>query len=378
MNTKKFAPLTAAALAFAVAMPVRAQCNPQWYPTAGVAGPTGYNVGALTTWDPDGAGPLAPVLVIGGSFTTAGGVSANNIATWDGSNYAPLGGGIIGEVDALAVLSDGRLVAAGLISQAGSTPVTNVAVWNGASWGPLGTGLDGQVWALAMSSTGDLYAGGVFVTAGPAPTNHVARWNGSSWVSLGSGTANGVGGIVYAITVLSNGDMVVGGTFTAAGGVINRRRVARWGNDGVWYAMGGGMDNAVLSLGTMSDGNVVAGGIFHVPRQPRRAMERHQLDQHAARAPTPSPWPSCPVRGGISSPAATSSSPEVSPRAKSPTGMALRGPRWASEWTNTSSRSPRCRTAMSSRVAASAPLMASPPPASPAGHHLRQSSSPSP
>ena len=257
--------LTAASLALAATATVHAQCNPQWYPTAGVAGGAGFNVGALTTWDPDGPGPLAPVLVIGGSFTSAGGVPASNIATWNGSAYAPIGVGITGEVDALAVLPDGRLVAAGLISEAGGAPVTNVAVWNGAAWGPLGAGLNGQVWTLSTSATGELFAGGVFTASGAVTTNHVARWNGASWAPAGTGSANGVGGIVYAITPLANGDMVVGGAFTAAGGVTNRRRVARWGADGLWYAMGGGMDNTVLSLGTLSDGNVVAGGIFTYP-----------------------------------------------------------------------------------------------------------------
>jgi hypothetical protein len=88
--------------------------------------------------------------------------------------------------------------------------------------GPLGAGLNGQIWALCVGASGDLYAGGVFSASGVTGVNHVARWNGTSWVPLGSGTANGVGGIVYAITPLANGDMVVGGSFTAAGGVANR------------------------------------------------------------------------------------------------------------------------------------------------------------
>ena len=35
---------------------------------------------ALTTWDPDGNGPLPAQLVAGGAFTTAGGVTVNGIA----------------------------------------------------------------------------------------------------------------------------------------------------------------------------------------------------------------------------------------------------------------------------------------------------------
>src|SRR5262245_10026119 len=44
--------------------------------------PNGTNgaVLAMTTWDPDGAGPLLPRLVIAGSFTSVQGVPANRVA----------------------------------------------------------------------------------------------------------------------------------------------------------------------------------------------------------------------------------------------------------------------------------------------------------
>src|SRR5712675_1763128 len=60
----------------------RAQCGPQWLPGGGVPG-IAWNVSDTTIWDPDGPGPRAPMLVVGGSFTVAGNVSANHIATYD-------------------------------------------------------------------------------------------------------------------------------------------------------------------------------------------------------------------------------------------------------------------------------------------------------
>jgi hypothetical protein len=241
-----------------------AQCGqPSWHATAGVSGPTAPNVGAVASWDPDGAGPLPAVLAIGGVFTAAGGVAANNIAVWNGSTYAPLGSGIAGEVDALAVLPDGRLVAAGGFTSAGGTPVANIAVWDGTTWSAMGSGLNNQVWALAVNPvTGDLVAGGMFTTAGGVAANRVAKWNGSAWSSLGSGTANGVNNIVYALSATPTGDIIVGGNFLTAGGVFNRRSVARYGADGLWYSLGAGMNAAVLSVATLSDGSIVASGIF--------------------------------------------------------------------------------------------------------------------
>ncbi|HZN40085.1 MAG TPA: hypothetical protein VFD82_14865, partial [Planctomycetota bacterium] len=55
-----------------------AQCATQWLPGAGIPGTNGY-IMATTMWDPDGGGPMQPVLVVGGTFTLAGTVLANNI-----------------------------------------------------------------------------------------------------------------------------------------------------------------------------------------------------------------------------------------------------------------------------------------------------------
>src|ERR1041384_7670652 len=103
-----------------VATPAQAQCTPQWHPfdssTASFPGVNGA-VFAMRMWDPDGAGPLAPKLVVGGRFTVAGNALANNIALYDPdtNQWSALGTGMSGEspVYALAVLPDGELVAGG-------------------------------------------------------------------------------------------------------------------------------------------------------------------------------------------------------------------------------------------------------------------------
>ncbi len=71
-----------------------------WHPLgSGING----SVWALTTWDPDGPGPMEALLIAGGSFGTAGGLPAANIAAWDGKAWSPLGAGVSGRVNALAV-----------------------------------------------------------------------------------------------------------------------------------------------------------------------------------------------------------------------------------------------------------------------------------
>lgn len=101
------------------------QCEFGWKPGEGVPGVNGH-VYVMTTWDPDANGPQLEVLVVGGCFSVAGDVTANNIATWDGSAWQPLGSGI------------------------GIT-------------GPCGSG--GSVFALTVYN-GELIVGGSFTTAG--------------------------------------------------------------------------------------------------------------------------------------------------------------------------------------------------------------------
>jgi hypothetical protein len=67
-------------------------------------------------------------LIAGGSFTTAGGISANRIATWDGTSWQPLGSGMNGEVMSLTVYN-GQLIAGGRFTTAGSSVSAYLARW---------------------------------------------------------------------------------------------------------------------------------------------------------------------------------------------------------------------------------------------------------
>ncbi|HEU4419548.1 MAG TPA: hypothetical protein VFT55_11460, partial [Planctomycetota bacterium] len=166
-------------------------------------------------------------LVAGGRFTTAGGVSANYIARWKGTSWSTLGPGlsIIPSAlppFALAVLPNGDLVAGGYFTAAGGVSANNIARWNGTSWSALGSGLSGgafgsPVRALAVLPNGDLVAGGEFTTAGGVGANYVARWNGTIWSAVGSG----MNGYAYALTTLRNGDVVAGGGFTVVNGAAS-------------------------------------------------------------------------------------------------------------------------------------------------------------
>lgn len=114
-------------------------------------------------------------LIAGGVFTTAGGVSANRVADWDGTSWAPLGTGINNRVNDLTVY-DNKLIAGGYYTTAGGVSANRVAAWDGTSWAPLGTGMNNDVWTLTVYDN-KLIAGGWFTTAGGDSAKYIAEWS---------------------------------------------------------------------------------------------------------------------------------------------------------------------------------------------------------
>ena len=239
-----------------------AQCATQWLPGSGVPGIYGQ-VLATVLWDPDGTGPLPPALVVGGSTWMAGTTVTRGIAAYDfGSrSWSSLGSGIDGDVSALTTLPNGDLVAGGYFATAGGVSANNIARWNGTTWSPLGSGMNAGVTSLTKMANGDLVAGGSFSTAGGVSASRIARWNGTSWSALGSGLTGFVNPSVAALATLANGDLIAAGYFDTAGGV-SANSIARW-NGTSWAALGSGMSASPVSgVVEMPNGDLVACGSF--------------------------------------------------------------------------------------------------------------------
>jgi len=198
----------------------------QWAP---LGTGTDLNVFALSTYNRD--------LIAGGFFTTAGGGGANCVARWDGQEWWPLGDGMDRERAEPVVFDltvyDGDLIAAGSFDTAGGAPARNIARWDGISWMPLEAGVNELVSSLTLYD-GELIAGGFFTTADGAMVNYIARWDGTRWAPLGEGT----NGAVNALATY-RGELIVGGDFTIAGG-REVHGIARWDGD-EWRPLGSGV-----------------------------------------------------------------------------------------------------------------------------------------
>jgi hypothetical protein len=196
---------------------------------------------AVVTFDEDNSGPNAPRLFAGGDFNLAGGVSANNIARWDGSVWTAVSN-IGGIVNALAVFDEDGAGANPPRLFAGGDFANRISRWNGSTWSVVGTGINnGSVTSLAVFNN-SLYVGGTFTNAAGVGANYLARWNGSSWSTVQSG-GSGVSGPVYSLHVFDRDgtgpitpSLYVGGEFTTAGG-ITVNRIARW-DGSTWSRVG--------------------------------------------------------------------------------------------------------------------------------------------
>ena len=187
-------------------------------------------------------------LVVGGSFSFAGGVAASNVASFILGEWAAVGAGFNNAVTALASYG-GALYAAGIFTASGGTPLAHVARFGSGGWSDLGAGAFPPVYALTVSN-GQLVIGGVPGSDG------VSGWNGSAFTSYGA--ANGH---VFAMTTY-NGDLIVGGDFTSLGGQTAFRVARRDAASAQWFGMGSGFDQGGVYALAVNNGVLYAGGTF--------------------------------------------------------------------------------------------------------------------
>jgi hypothetical protein len=205
---------------------------------------------------------------VGGRFATVAGITVNNIARWNGSNWFALGTGASatsGTAGIYALTIDANAVfAGGYFTHIGGVAASHVGRWDGANWSALGTGVSsfGQVSALAILS-GELYAGGSFFAAGGASASSLARWNGTAWRNLANANANftpymGVG--VRALAASAN-DLIIAGDFDDPG-VISGSHIIRWNGtafSSVGDGQGNGINGQVFALASDGTGFYVGG-----------------------------------------------------------------------------------------------------------------------
>lgn len=212
-------------------------------------------------------------LYVAGRFNSIGGVSANNVALYDGTSFVPLGGGVDGQVASMAYDSaSGSLYLGATAGFSGFTqgintddtavPSLNVIEWTGTEWNALGQGLNREGLGVPDvkidPATGDVLFATAFdpvdASGATIPVQGIARWTEAGWVDGGTSALFRVN----ALLVDSDGSFYV--AHEGLGGSIHQYAPSRSTGD-AWRLVAefsGGIPQALSQRGQ----TVVVGGGF--------------------------------------------------------------------------------------------------------------------
>jgi uncharacterized delta-60 repeat protein len=201
--------------------------------------------------------------------TGAGIALAASAGTRDGG-FAPVGSGLNGAVNAIAIQPDGRIVVGGAFTAYDGTGRSRIArlTTTGAldsSFDP-GSGLDGPVEGVALRTSGDVLVAGGFSKADGQNRGGLAEFGPTGSLDAGFDTGTGTGGAAArAVLALPSGGAMLGGAFATYGG-IGQTGIAEVRADGTletgWFGYVDGPSPVVNAVVRRSDGAVIAGGAF--------------------------------------------------------------------------------------------------------------------
>jgi uncharacterized delta-60 repeat protein len=211
-------------------------------------------------------------ILVGGSFTTYNGTSANNIIRLnsDGSIDTSFvyGTGFNLEVESIAIQSDGKILVGGGFTNYNGTSANYIIRLN--TDGSVdtsfvyGTGFNAKVKSIDIQSDGKVLFGGQFTTYNGTGAYRIIRLNSDGSVDTSFVYGTGFDSTVYSMAIQSDGKIVVAGYFTGYNG-IGANGITRLNTDGsidTSFVYGTGFNGGALSIAIQSDGKIVVGGDF--------------------------------------------------------------------------------------------------------------------
>ncbi len=224
---------------------------------------------------------LAPgvhgTVVVGGAFAQLNGVLRNNLARLDanGAIDESFALGITGinstrEPKGVAIMTNGSMFIAGDFQIVNGQGRSNLVALlsDGSTDTSVLSGLSGPnalVYTVVPQADGKLLIGGQFSQVNDVSRANLARLNLDG--SLDTNFANGLSGPngeVFSITIMTNDQIMIGGSFTSVHGA-NRRFLARLNGDGSlddFVAGTNDLNGQVDAIAVQPDGAVLIGGRF--------------------------------------------------------------------------------------------------------------------
>jgi uncharacterized delta-60 repeat protein len=126
-----------------------------------------------------------------------------------------------------------------------------------------GAGVDQSVFAVSVQTDGKIIIGGDFTTVAGSSRNGIARLNSNGALDSSFDPGSGANDLVNAVALQTN-KVIIAGYFTGVNGT-NQAYLARLDGNGrldTSFDPGSGADGPVLALAVQSDGKVVLGGEF--------------------------------------------------------------------------------------------------------------------
>jgi uncharacterized repeat protein (TIGR01451 family)/uncharacterized delta-60 repeat protein len=227
-------------------------------------------------------------ILIGGEFTSVNGTNRNYVArlgtngvldvTFDSSN------GPNGPVFALAIQLDGRVVIGGDFTSVGGVSRNHIARLNtdgslDMTFDPA-AGADDIVYAIAIQPDGGILIGGAFKNVQTLSRRSIARLNPNGVIDLNFNPGSGADDTVYSISLQADQKIIIGGVFSIYN-ETRRMSIARLFADGTldtsfmdtaynqfaglpkhYYNPGAESHGFVFSTAIQTDGKIIIGGGF--------------------------------------------------------------------------------------------------------------------
>jgi len=210
-------------------------------------------------------------IIIGGDFTTYNGININRFTRLnsDGSIDVSFTNtlGVNGDVYALAVQPDGKILVGGVFTQFNNSLRNNIVRVN--ADGSVDTsfisfGTDSVVRNFALQPDGKIYVVGLFYNFNNQSKGGLVRLN-SNGIIDDSFAGNGVSGFGAVDVVMQpDGKIVVGGVFSGYGD-DSVNDIARINNDGTLdtsFKAPVKRDGAILDVALTAEGKIIVAGLF--------------------------------------------------------------------------------------------------------------------
>ena len=210
-------------------------------------------------------------IVVGGQFTAMNGVSAENVASWNGATWSAVAGGVQGTVRGTEVAPDGSLIVFGALTSAGGVagvPAQRAARLINGVWTDMSAGAT-DVRDMTTTAQGDILAVGRFTSLLGLPPGTagvgVARWDGQTWVGItGALPPDGSMQLQSVLRALPDGAPIVGWLASGSLNSVWRWDGSAWQPVGEPFAFGLPITARIIGWPFVYDLQVTPGGNLYI------------------------------------------------------------------------------------------------------------------